>query len=61
MNVRRMLTVALTMGAAALIGGCGSSAPTEAEHNAADVTFATQMIPHHAQAVEMAEAAPSKA
>ncbi|WP_229706989.1 DUF305 domain-containing protein [Nocardioides deserti] len=28
---------------------------TDAEFNSADVDFATQMIPHHAQAVEMAE------
>ncbi len=30
-------------------------------HNAADVTFATDMIPHHAQAVEMADMALGKA
>lgn len=31
------------------------------EHNDADVTFAQQMIPHHAQAVRMAELAPQRA
>ena len=36
---------------AALLAGCGAGS----EHNDADVAFATQMIPHHAQAVEMAE------
>ncbi|MCO4254723.1 DUF305 domain-containing protein [Pseudarthrobacter cellobiosi] len=36
--------------------GSSSSAPApSAEHNSADVTFAQMMIPHHAQAVEMAE------
>lgn len=37
--------------ATALLAGCGSAD----EHNAADVTFATDMIPHHRQAIEMAE------
>jgi uncharacterized protein (DUF305 family) len=32
-----------------------TSAPAAAEHNAADVTFAQAMIPHHAQAVEMSD------
>jgi uncharacterized protein (DUF305 family) len=36
--------------------GASSSAPAAAsDHNAADVTFAQMMIPHHAQAVEMSE------
>lgn len=57
------------------LAGCsdstGSSAPNtagsptsasrsqEGEHNQADVTFAQSMIPHHAQAVMMAEMVPS--
>ena len=42
-------------------GGSSSSAPSTSapaaatDHNAADVTFAQMMIPHHAQAVEMSE------
>ncbi|TSE14666.1 DUF305 domain-containing protein [Arthrobacter sp. KBS0703] len=42
-------------------GSSSSSAPSTtapasaAEHNAADVTFAQMMIPHHAQAVQMSE------
>ncbi|WP_211261509.1 DUF305 domain-containing protein [Pseudonocardia acaciae] len=32
-----------------------------AEHNEADVRFAQQMIPHHTQAVRMAELAPTRA
>ena len=38
---------------AAACGGSGDAKPST-EHNAADVTFAQQMIPHHEQAVEMA-------
>lgn len=46
--------------------GTSSSAPTSssepsADFNEADVTFATDMIPHHRQAVEMAELAASRA
>jgi uncharacterized protein (DUF305 family) len=60
-----------TVGAAMLLGlgvlsACGSdhettaptvAVPTDAAHNAADVTFAEMMIPHHQQAVEMADLA----
>lgn len=35
--------------------GPGSSTATATDHNAADVTFAQMMIPHHAQAVDMSE------
>lgn len=35
-----------------------TTAGQHADHNQADVTFAQQMIPHHAQAVEMAKLAP---
>ncbi|NKQ58885.1 DUF305 domain-containing protein [Amycolatopsis sp. K13G38] len=45
--------------------GMSASAPASASaqagsHNAADVTFAQQMIPHHRQAVEMAGLAASR-
>ena len=43
----RIVTTAIGLG---VLAGCSDSA----DHNAADVTFATEMIPHHAQAVEMA-------
>jgi uncharacterized protein (DUF305 family) len=52
-----------------LLAACGSSegttagpaasSPAAAAHNDADVHFATQMIPHHAQAVTMAQLAAS--
>jgi uncharacterized protein (DUF305 family) len=38
-----------------------SSATSATQFNDADVTFATQMIPHHRQAVEMADIATTKA
>ena len=36
---------------------CGKSAAPKASYNDADVTFASQMIPHHQQAVQMASMA----
>lgn len=46
---------------AAMSGMGGSSATSSAQatgsHNKADITFATDMIPHHSQAVEMADMA----
>lgn len=43
-------------------GGHKSSAPAEKDnHNSADVSFAKGMIPHHRQAVQMAEMAESRA
>ncbi|WP_311214580.1 MULTISPECIES: DUF305 domain-containing protein [unclassified Arthrobacter] len=35
--------------------GGSSSSPAATDHNAADVTFARMMIPHHTQAVKMSE------
>jgi uncharacterized protein (DUF305 family) len=73
----KTLAVAFALITAATVAGCGSSAtpssapnganpaasaaPSSTEHNAADVTFVQQMIPHHAQAVRMAELAPQRA
>jgi len=49
-----LVAVAASLSFAACGGsGSGSSAPA-GDHNAADVAFATDMIPHHRQAVEMA-------
>ncbi len=41
-----------------LVAACSDKAE---DHNAQDVTFAQEMIPHHQQAVEMADMAPAKA
>ena len=38
-------------------GGDDSNSGASGDHNDQDVTFATEMIPHHAQAVQMAEMA----
>ncbi|MDQ0794244.1 DUF305 domain-containing protein [Streptomyces sp. B1I3] len=55
-------------GASAGHDGHSSSSPASAsasvsqgQHNAADVAFAKGMIPHHRQAVEMADLTPSRA
>lgn len=53
---RRLLTAALAA-AALLLAGCGSPNTSDEGHDAADVTFAQQMVPHHEQAVEMARLA----
>jgi uncharacterized protein (DUF305 family) len=58
----RLITSIGAIAAAALLAACGGDAATSAEdHNAADVTFATEMIPHHRQAVGMAEMAVTRA
>lgn len=47
-----------------MLAACGSQKSdqtTTSTHNAADVTFAQEMIPHHQQAIEMAELAESRA
>ncbi|MCA1712258.1 MAG: DUF305 domain-containing protein [Actinobacteria bacterium] len=68
-TARRLVPAAVALAGLALVAGCGgsssgavgaaggSSQSSSAAHNAADVTFATDMIPHHAQAVEMADMA----
>ncbi|SDN01237.1 DUF305 domain-containing protein [Allokutzneria albata] len=50
----RILVAAL---AAFTLAACGQAAPT---HNQADVDFATGMVPHHRQAVEMADLIPQR-
>ncbi|MBA0126867.1 DUF305 domain-containing protein [Haloechinothrix sp. YIM 98757] len=47
----------------ALLTGCGNHVAEEAEDagfNQADVAFATEMMPHHEQAVEMADLVPDR-
>lgn len=41
-------------------GASGAPTSVSADANSADVEFATMMIPHHAQAVEMADLVPSR-
>jgi uncharacterized protein (DUF305 family) len=77
MSRKSVLGVLVAGVTALLVAGCGgqtattgaapsATAPTvstavSSEHNAADVTFAQQMIPHHQQAVAMAKLADSRA
>jgi len=65
---RMMRRLALPAAALALatVTACGndSDSPTVSDsesHNTADLTFATDMIPHHAQAIEMADMALAQA
>ncbi|MDG6108748.1 DUF305 domain-containing protein [Dactylosporangium aurantiacum] len=76
-NLRRAAVATGALSLALFAGGCaghgadhstmGTAAPTVAAprsgatFNAADVTFATDMIPHHRQAIDMAEVAQAKA
>lgn len=55
--MNRRLSAALAVALAVVLAACGSQAADDAEHNGADVTFAQQMVPHHEQAVEMADLA----
>ncbi|MFF0012030.1 DUF305 domain-containing protein [Streptomyces sp. NPDC005374] len=53
---------ALSVSAVFALAACGGgSDSTAASHNAQDVSFAQGMIPHHQQAVEMAELADGRA
>lgn len=68
----RARTAAVALGLALALAGCSdndkssnddgqAAGPTGKEFNQADVEFAQQMIPHHRQAVEMAELAEQRA
>lgn len=53
----RRLLAALTVVTALVLAACGAQAGDDTAHNGADVTFAQQRVPHHEQAVEMADLA----
>ena len=55
------VTALFTLAACGGGGDSGSDSDTAASHNAQDVSFAQGMIPHHRQAVEMAELAAGRA
>lgn len=64
----RIVTLATVATFALLLTACGNgdksaspTATTSSNHNAQDVTFATNMIPHHGQAIEMSEVAETNA
>jgi len=57
-----LIVIVLAIG----VAGCGSEdssagSDSTSSHNSADVAFATDMIPHHAQAIEMADMALTRA
>ncbi|MFF1607593.1 DUF305 domain-containing protein [Amycolatopsis sp. NPDC058278] len=71
---KTVLIGGIAVASAVLLGACSSndsmsgmdpsapssSAQAAADHNADDVTFAQQMVPHHSQALEMARLVPSR-
>jgi uncharacterized protein (DUF305 family) len=60
MRIATALAAAVTT---AVIASCGASTepdPRLTAHDAADVTFAQKMIPHHQQALDMAALVPSR-
>ena len=62
MNKKLLVVLVLTM--AVVLGACGKDSDTgasDATFNDQDVEFAQGMIPHHRQAVEMAELAETRA
>ncbi|MBG0851876.1 DUF305 domain-containing protein [Streptomyces spinoverrucosus] len=70
--MRRAAAAAGVAAAAVVLSACGSTthddhttsarpSASSARHNAADVSFAQGMIPHHRQALEMAELAATRA
>lgn len=65
---KTLAVIALLATAGLTLTACGgesdeakSSTPSKSEFNDADVSFAQQMIPHHEQAVEMAQLAEGRA
>ncbi|MFH8442493.1 DUF305 domain-containing protein [Streptomyces sp. NPDC018026] len=52
---------AATASPSAPASSSASASASQGQHNAADVAFAKGMIPHHRQAVEMADLAPDRA
>jgi uncharacterized protein (DUF305 family) len=50
-----MKRVFLVMVSALLLSGCAASTQSNSEYSSADIAFAEMMIPHHEQAIEMAQ------
>lgn len=54
LRVRRLFVLVIT---ALLLTGCATATQSNSEYSSDDIAFAEQMIPHHEQAIEMAEIA----
>jgi uncharacterized protein (DUF305 family) len=50
-----MKRIFLVLVGALLLSGCAKSTQANSEFSSADISFAEQMIPHHEQAIEMAQ------
>jgi len=61
--MRKTLAAALVAASLLTLAACGNEddSGSAAGHNDADVAFAQQMIPHHQQAIEMAQLAETRA
>ena len=61
--MRKSLITAVVTASLFTLAACGNEddTGTAGGHNEADVTFALDMIPHHQQAIEMADLAESRA
>ena len=61
--MRKSLITAVVTASLFTLAACGNEDDTDTAggHNDADVTFAQEMIPHHQQAIEMADLAESRA
>ncbi len=61
--MKRVLALLTALLTATTLVACSNSdtKSTPTDHTKADVTFATEMIPHHGQAITMAKLAPSRA
>lgn len=65
--MKRIAMILPALLASVVLAACGSSnddptaAGSSGDHNAADVKFAQDMIPHHGQAIEMAQMAADRA
>lgn len=61
-GMKSVVIVAATLLATVTLSACGSDKSNSAsDHNAQDMSFAANMIPHHGQAIEMAKVAVTQA